>query len=337
MRDLITLPKAHVHVHLDGAVREPTLRELCERRGVGPPVLPAGKRYPSFGVFMETITACHDVLSDPENLHRVVDEIVEDAAADGAVWIEVSVWPGLFAGRLGSDRAAVTRVLEAGRDAADRHGIGFGLMMAANRHVGPDAAGETARLAVEFAGEGVVSFGLDGDEAAYPPAAFAEAFEVARSGGLLSTPHAGELLGADSVEVALDVLHADRILHGVRAVEQPALVARLAETGVCLDVCPTSNAKLGVFEPEHHPLSQLLRAGVACSVNADDPLLFGAGLLDEYELCRTRFTLSDEELAAIAETSIRASGAPAELTATAATDTARWLAEGQPATNRPVA
>ena len=329
MRDLADLPKAHLHLHLDGAIRKQTLSELCRRAGIEPPALPAQRRYSSFGAFMDVITACHAVLSSPENLWRIIDEIVEDAAADGAVWVELSLWPGLFEGRLGSERTALAVALDAGNAAGARHGIGFGLMVAANRHAGPEAATATARLAVKLAGVGVVSFGLDGDEAAFPPTAFAEAFDVARSAGLLSTPHAGELLGSESVATAVDRLHAERVLHGVRAVEDPALVARIAAAGICLDVCPTSNAKLGVFDLDDHPLPALLRAGVRCSVNADDPLLFGVGLLDEYELCRAKFLLSDEELASLAKTSIQASGAPADLKATAAEEIARWLAAGQ--------
>ncbi len=331
MRDLAALPKAHLHLHLDGAIREQTLSELCRRDGIVPPALPAEKRYSSFGAFMDVITASHAVLSSPENLRRVIDEIVEDATADGAIWVELSLWPGLFGGRLGSERTALTVALDAGHAAAARHGIGFGLMVAANRHIGPQAAAATARLAVELAGEGVVSFGLDGDEAAFPPALFAEAFDVAKSARLLSTPHAGELLGPDSVATAVDQLHADRILHGVRAAEDPALVARIARAGVSLDVCPTSNAKLGVSELGNHPLPALLQAGVRCSVNADDPLLFGAGLLDEYQLCRSTFFLSDEELSDIARVSIQTSGAPAGLKAAAAAGIARWLGAG-PAT-----
>lgn len=325
MRDLASLPKAHLHLHLDGAIREQTLKELCARDGITPPALPTQRRYSSFGAFMDVITASHGVLSSAENLDRVMDEIVEDAAADGAIWVELSLWPGLFGGRLGSDRAALKVALDAGHEAAQRHGIGFGLMVAANRHVGPEAAAATARAAAGLAGAGVVSFGLDGDEAAFPPALFAEAFDIAKSAGLLSTPHAGELLGPPSVATALDRLHADRILHGVRAAEDPALVARIARAGICLDVCPTSNVKLGVFETEDHPLPALLRAGVRCSLNADDPLLFGVGLLDQYELGRTTFLLSDEELASIAAASVVASGAPAWLKTAASEQIARWL------------
>jgi adenosine deaminase len=322
--DLVALPKAHLHLHLDGAVREQTLRELCSRSGREPPVLPTGLSYSSFEVFTTVITSCHDALSFPEGLRRVVGEVVEDAAADGAVWVEVSLWPGLFRGRLGPGREAVRLVLEAGLDAGARLGVGFGVMVAANRHAGPEAALATARLALGLAGEGVVSFGLDGDEAAFPPAPFAGAFDVARAGGLLAAPHAGELLGPPSVRDAMELLGADRILHGVRAIEDPALVSRLAASGVCLDVCPTSNFRLGVSAPESHPLPDLLAAGVRCSVNADDPLLFGTSLLQEYEVCRTRLSLTDDQLAGIARTSIQASGAPGNVKAAATAGVAQW-------------
>jgi adenosine deaminase len=322
MRSLASLPKAHLHLHLDGAIREQTLRELSAE----PPVLPAGRRYSSFAVFMDAIAACHDALSSAAALRRIVGEVIEDAVRDGAVWVEVSLWPGLFRGRLGPESEAVLRVLEAGRSAAEGAGVGFGLMIAANRHAGPAAATATAQLAVGLAAEGVVSFGLDGDEAAFPPAAFAGAFAVAKAGGLLSTPHAGELLGPESVAAALDLLHADRILHGVRVIEDKAQLSRLAASGVCLDVCPTSNFRLGVSDPGSHPLPALLAAGVRCSVNADDPLLFGTSLLQEYELCRAQFSLSDHEMAGIAATSIAASGAPDAAKAAATADVARWLA-----------
>jgi adenosine deaminase len=324
MRDLVALPKAHLHLHLDGALRESTLNELCEQRGLEPPPLPQGN-YESFGVFMDTIAACHDALSSPDRLRRIMNEIIDDAAADGAVWVEISLWPGLFGGRLGPDRQAVELVLEAGREAATGSGVGFGVMVAANRHEGPEAAVATARLAVELGSDGVVSFGLDGDEAAFPPSPFAEAFEIAKIGGLLCTPHAGELLGPRSVADALELLQADRILHGVRAIEDEELLVQLASSQVCLDVCPTSNAKLRVSTLEDHPLALLLDRGIRCSINADDPLLFGTTLGHEYGICRNQFSLSDEDLAKIAACSIEFSGAPDELKRAAVAEIGRWL------------
>lgn len=199
-------------------------------------------------------------------------------------------------------------------------------MVAANRNRGPEEAVRMAELAATFAGRGVVSYGLDGDEAAYPPTPFAYAFGIAKEAGLLCTPHAGELLGPDSARQALDHLRADRILHGVRASEDSELMARLVEQGVPLDVCPTSKVLLGVYPHlTEHPLPRLLAAGVACSINADDPLLFGGGLLDEYRLCRDTLGLTDNQLAGCARVSLRASGAPQKTIAKGLDGIDRWL------------
>ena len=174
---------------------------------------------------------------------------------------------------------------------------------------------------------GVVSFGLHNDEVGHPPQAFVTAFAIAKAGGLLITPHAGELEGAAFVRDSIDLLGADRIQHGVRSFELPGLVERIAAAGVCLDVCPTSNIMLGVFPSlAEHPLRSLIEAGVRCSVNGDDPLLFGPGILAEYELCRRELGLSDEQLAFVAGCSIESRGAPAEVKTAALADIDRWLA-----------
>src|SRR5262249_49773768 len=156
---------------------------------------------------------------------------------------------------------------------------------------------------------------------------FAAAFEVARAAGLIAAPHAGELLGAASVRSALDVLGARRIAHGVRAIEDPSLIERLGTEEVCLDVCPTSNVQLSVTPSlEQHRLRALLDAGVAVSLNADDPVLFDCGLLGEYELAREVWGCDDATLARIARTSIQASGAPNSLKRAAAAEIDAWLA-----------
>ncbi|TVT47102.1 adenosine deaminase family protein, partial [Amycolatopsis rhizosphaerae] len=186
-----------------------------------------------------------------------------------------------------------------------------------------------AELAAAEAGTGIVSFGLANDEALFPPEPFDRAFAIAREASLISAPHAGELAGPDSVRGALDVLHAQRIGHGVRAVEDPELLHRLADSDVCLDVCPTSNLMLSVVQSlAEHPLPRLIEAGVRCSINGDDPLLFGPGLLEEYELSRTTLGLTDENLAWVARCSIEASGAPKALTADAIARIDAWLADG---------
>jgi adenosine deaminase len=330
MRDLRLLAKAHLHLHLDGAMRPDTLAELAAAAGVEAP-MPQG--YGSFAAFTDTITAAARVLRTEAEVFRLLQEVAADAAAAGAVWIEVSVWPGLFAGRLGADGDALDVVLEA--SAAAGCGLGIGVIVAANRDRGPAEACDVARLAASRAADGVVGLGLDGDDAAHPPALFREAFRIAREAGLRAFPHAGELAGPQSIVDALDLLGGDRIMHGVRAVEDPDLVSRLAHERICLDVCPTSNVMLSVVPAlEQHPLPLLLTAGVRCTINADDPLLFATDLLKEYERCRDVLQLTDEALAAVARTSLQASAAPAETVTAGLAAIETWLDDGaQPCTS----
>jgi adenosine deaminase len=323
-RDLAELPKAHLHLHLDGAMRRSTLVELAEAAGVAAPV-PTG--YGSFAAFTETITAAASCLRTPDDARRLVHEVVEDAARAGAVWVEVSMWPGLFAGRLGSDADAVDVVLAAGREARQRHGVGFGLVVAANRNRPPAEATRLARLAASRRDDGVVGLGLDGDETSAPGRLFAEAFAVARDGGLLAVPHAGELSAGHSVREALEILGAHRVMHGVTAVADPELVDRLATRGIALDVCLTSNVMLAVVPSlDRHPLPELLARGVRCSINADDPLLFDTDLLAEYERARTDLGLTDTQLADCARTSLLASAAPPDIREPALSSIERWRA-----------
>ena len=323
MRDLADLPKAHLHLHLDGTIRRTTYAELAAERGLEAP-LPTS--FGSFDAFGETIVAAARVLEDAAVVERVVDETLADAARDGVVWLELSVWPGLFAGRLGTDLEAVDVVLRAGHRAAAKHGVGFGLVVAANRDRGASEAIRVAHVAAMRAGQGVTGFGLDGDEASYPPALFVSAFAVAHAAGLQAVPHAGELAGAAGVSDALDLLGATRVMHGVRAVEDADLTSRLATSGVCLDVCPTSNVLLAVAPSfELHPLPALLASGVRCSLNADDPLPFGVSILDEYERCRSRMGLNDAQLADIARASLLASAAPRDLVRQSLEAVGEWL------------
>ena len=200
-------------------------------------------------------------------------------------------------------------VLDALHAAGEQLGVGVGLMLAADRTVEPSVAVEQARLAASRADRGIVSFGLANDEAIGPPEPYAEAFAIAKEAGLLSTPHAGELAGPESVWGALETLQPDRLQHGVRSIEDPELVKRLADSDIVLDVCPTSNLLLSVYPSlAEHPLPQLLEAGIQCSLNGDDPLLFGPVLLHEYELARTEMGLDDAALASVARASISGIG-----------------------------
>lgn len=329
MRDLSALPKGHLHLHLEGAMRPSTLAELAD--GYGMPV-PAVRGYGSFPVFAGLYVAACEVLRTPDDLRRVVREVVEDAHADGAVWVEPQFYPPHHLDRLGPTAEVVDVVLDEGLATASRLGIGFGLMLAADRTRDPSDAVALAKVAADRAGAGVVAFGLANDEGPFPPEPFVEGFALAREAGLISAPHAGELAGPASVVGALDALGARRIAHGVRAVEDPALVRRLAGEGVTLDVCPTSNVMLSVVpDLDSHPLRRLLEAGVRCTLNGDDPLLFGPGLLEEYALVRDRMGLTDEQLAFLARCSVEDSGAPPELVDRARAGIDAWLASEETA------
>ena len=324
MRDLQSLPKAHLHLHLEAGMRPATLAELAAAIEIDvPPITGFG----SFTEFSGMYLAACQVLAGPDEFARLVDEIVEDAAAQGAAYIEPSFYAPRYAHFAGGTEGAIEMVLDQLAASSARWGVPARLMLAADRTQDPAEAVEQAKLAARYVDRGIVGFGLANDEALFPPEPFAEAFAIAVEAGLLSTPHAGELAGPESVRGALDVLKADRLQHGVRAVEDPELVKRLADEQICCDVCPTSNVLLSVVPAmEASALGPLLDAGVPCSVNADDPLLFGPGLLEEYEVCRDALGFDDARMAHIARCSIEHSGAPADVKASTLAGIDAWLA-----------
>ena len=324
MRDLRTLPKAHLHIHLEGAMRPATLQQTAAEAGVEVPPI---RGFGSFSAFSGMYVAACNTLTSPDALARLTREVIEDSARDGAVWVEPAVYLPHHNALLGPSDGVLEIILGAAADAASANNIGVGIIVAADRTVDPSDSVEQAKLAVRYVGRGVTGFGLANDEVGHPPEPFAEAFAIARDAGLLSVPHAGELDGPASVRGALDALGAHRVQHGVRAIEDPELVRRLADSDVCLDVCPTSNVLLSVVpDIASHPLPALLDAGVNCSLNADDPLLFGPNLLEEYELVRSQMGLDDAALAHIATCSINASSAPDAAKRDARAAIAAWLA-----------
>ncbi len=321
-RDLAELPKAHLHLHLEAGVRISTLADLATRQGVPTPQMTV---FASFTEFDRLYKSAVHLFETAEDMERLVLEIAEDAAAFGCRWVEPAVWPPLHSDRLGSSDEVLSLLTAAAERATEATGVGIGYLVAADRTLPAADAEELAVVAARWAGRGVVSFGLHNDER-FAPAAFARAFAIAREAGLLATPHAGELAGPESVRDSLDLLGADRIQHGIRAIEDPELVARLAETGTVLDVCPTSNRVLQVVPNlADHPLPRLLAAGVACSLNGDDPVMFDCDLGSEYRLAREVLGLDDAQLAQVARASLAGSGAPAEVKAAALVAIDAWL------------
>ncbi|MBL7490274.1 adenosine deaminase [Frankia sp. AgB1.9] len=325
MRDLRALPKGHLHLHFELGMRPSTLADLAARNGVPTPPTTGFTEFGGFGVVIGGILPMFREVADFE---RLVDEVVEDAAQEGVVYLEPSFYPYPYLDVFGTAEAAWEAVLARSALAGERHGVTVRWMAAVDRVFDtPEQAVEVAKLAVRNRDAGVVALGLHNDENGYPPEPFADAFRYAKDAGLLSTPHAGELDGPASVRGAIDVLFADRLQHGIRAVEDPALVEVLAARGTVLDVCPTSNLQLSVVPSlAEHPLPELLAAGVRCSINADDPLLFGPSILREYELCRDTFGLGDDLLATCARSSVTGGAAPAEVQAAALAGIDAWLA-----------
>jgi adenosine deaminase len=306
-------------------MRPETLTELADRHG-----LPANLQGDgSFASFIALYRAACEALRTPDDLSRLVHEIVEDAATDGTVWVEISTWvSSAHAERVGlrDQTEVLDALLDAGRWAQRKFGIGVGFIVSANRTKTPAEAVELARLAAKRMDDGVVGLGLADDETKGDASLFSDAFAVAREAGLIRAPHAGEHGGPDSVRRAVDDLGAQRVMHGVRSVEDGDLLRRLADSNITLDVCPTSNVVLSVVPTlAEHPLPKLLEAGVPLSLNADDPLFFGSNILAEYELGRHSFGLDDPTLAHIARCSIRASGAPEPVKNAALAGVERWL------------
>ena len=314
-RALATLPKAHLHLHFTGSMRHPTLVELARERGVNLPEALAAAWPPRLRG------------TDEPAVFRLLRETAEDERADGSGWLEIQVDPSGYGGRFGGLTPTVELVLAAARAASDATGVGIGVIIAANRTKHPLEARTLARLAGQYAGRGVVGFGLSNDERRGHARDFAPAFRIADRAGLLLAPHGGELAGPDSVRACLDDLQAHRIGHGVAAANDPDLTKRLAAAGITLEVCPTSNVALGVAaKPADVPLCALLDAGVPVALGADDPLLFGSRLTAQYELARAVFGLADADIAELARTSVRCSAAPPATAAALLAGIDAWLA-----------
>ncbi len=320
-RNLLALPKAHLHLHFTGSMRHSTLIELASRDGIHlpdalvedwPPKLSTSDEKGWFR-FQRLYDVARSVLRTEDDVRRLVLETAEDDVRDGGRWLEIQVDPSGYAGLFGGITAFTELVLDAVRAASEATGLGIGVIIAANRTRHPLDARTLARLAARFADRGVVGFGLSNDERRGTTADFAHAFAIAERAGLLLTPHGGELLGPASVRASL-ALGARRLGHGVRAIEDPRLLDEIAAAGVALEVCPTSNVSLGVFaRPEDVPIPRLLDAGVTFALGADDPLLFGSQLGAQYVVVKDAHALADAQLAAIARMSIEASTAPSDV------------------------
>lgn len=282
-------PKIELHVHLEGTVRPSTLLEIARRNDVALPAdtvegLADLYRFRDFAHFIEVWVMTTGALREADDFRQVVVDYAREAAAHGAVYIEGIFSPAEPAVRGVLWEAIFEGYCDGAQEACELHGVEVRLTPDIPRGFPLEAAESTARYAVEYRDRGVVGIGLGGPEAQFPPEPYADAFALAREGGLASVPHAGEVAGIPSIRGALEALGADRIRHGIRAVDDSAMVRELAGRGTVLDVCPISNLRTGAVRSlAEHPLPKLIGAGVRCSLSTDDPAMFDTDLSREYD------------------------------------------------------
>jgi adenosine deaminase len=317
------VPKAELHVHLEGAIQPETLLTLAQRNGIALPSntidgIRSWIAYRDFDHFIELFRAACRCLRTAEDYELVAYDLGADLARQGVRYAEATFSVSVHH-RNGVPQSAYFEGLERGRQRALAD-FGIELTWIFNivrqwKDGAPleELADHTTAVSIEGQEIGVVALGLAGAEAGAPPEPFAPWFERALAAGLHSAPHAGEHAGPESVWGAIRALHAERIGHGVRAVEDPTLVRYLAEHRITLDVCPLSNVRLGVAPSlERHQLPTLLDAGVTVTLNSDDPSLFNTSLSDDYATLVEPFGLSVEQIDEIVLNGFRSSFLPVE-------------------------
>jgi len=284
-----THPKIELHVHLEGAIRPATLLEIARRNDLPLPVdtveeLTGLYEFTDFKHFIEVWILTTNCLRTADDFRRIAVDYAAEAASFGAVYLEAIFSPSERVQRGLAWDEIFTGYTEGAVEAFERHGVRMLFTPDLYRGLDPAIAEECARVAVRYRDRGIVGLGLGGDETATPAATYRRAFDIAREGGLALVPHAGEGAGPDSIREVLG-LEPARIRHGVRAVEDPGVLKEIVDRGLVLDVCPTSNLRTRTVPSlDRHPLPALREAGVPCTINTDDPAMFGTDLGREYEV-----------------------------------------------------
>ncbi|MBI1956284.1 MAG: adenosine deaminase [Acidobacteria bacterium] len=312
------LPKAELHLHLEGCVEPETLWQLAQRHrtplaAMGREALQRLYNTADFGGFLQAFKVVCEHLQTPEDYEFVAYTALQRLARQNVRYAEITVSAGVMLWK-GEDMQSSFEGIAAGYERArEESGIRVQWIFDAVRQFGPEAALDVARAAASLQHRGVIGFGIGGDEQQAPAELFREVFAYARREGLRLTAHAGETAGPESVWAAVDVLGAERIGHGLTAARDGRLVKVLAEKQLPLDVCLTSNLRTGVLpQISSHPLRQYLEEGLLLSLNSDDPALFGTSLNREYLLAQESFGLTREEVTRLAESSFRAAFLAAE-------------------------
>ncbi len=298
------LPKIELHLHLEGAAPSVFVRGLAKEKHVDLSGIFDARgdyRFSDFQQFLRVYEAACTVLQTPQDFHRLTRAVLEQSAADGVIYTEVFLSPDFCGGGdLNAWRDHLGAIAEAAEAARRECGIEMRAIVTCIRHFGPEQARRIALCAAETAGPFVVGFGMGGDETVGHPRDFAWAFDCAREAGLHLTAHAGEWGGAGSVRDVLTHLRVERIGHGVRAIEDLALVEVLAERGVVLEVCPGSNVALGLYRDiAAHPVARLRDREVKITLSTDDPPFFRTSNRREYEALAAAFGWTEADFRAI--------------------------------------
>jgi adenosine deaminase len=305
------IPKAELHVHLEGTAPPALIARIAQRNGLPLPdgLFDGADRfvYSDFLDFLRAYDDAASVIRTGEDYRDITYEYLRSCAEQGAIYVELTASPD-HAALVGLSDEEHLDGIARGIDDARAHGIEGRILISAVRNFGVERALRVARKAAGWVGTNayVVGFSMAGDEENYPAHLFAEPYAIASAAGLGCTMHAGEWAGPESVRAALE-LPITRISHGVRAIEDAALVQELAQRGITLECCPTSNVVLGVYRSyEEHPLPRLADAGVRITLGSDDPPYFGASIGGEYAIAQQKLGFDEERLKAITATAIDA-------------------------------
>ncbi|NQV99556.1 MAG: adenosine deaminase [Rhodospirillales bacterium] len=303
--------KAELHCHFEGTITPALMHRLAKRNGIEIPdnLVDADGAYiwTNFNGFLDAYDRASSVIRTPQDYYDITFDYLTSAAAEGAIYVEMFTSPD-HAAEVGIGytdmNAAIARAID---DAEQVAGIVGRMVATCVRHLGPDQALRVAETITANPHPYVVGFGMGGDEARHAAIDFAPAFDLAFAAGLSCTVHAGEVMGAASVEDALDALPVVRIGHGIRAIENLALVERLVAEGITLEVCPGSNLALGLYpDTAAHPLRALMKAGCRITLGSDDPPFFHTSIGAEYARATSDFGLSRESLVQFTRTAIDA-------------------------------
>ncbi len=316
---LDTLPKAELHLHLEGSISPETAVELAARHGtkLTPEEVAARYQYSNFAGFIDVFKWVTSFLRDPQDYALITRRLLEDLLRQNVVYAEITISTGVMLRRMQNVEANFATIRETSQIVSFNR-LRTAWIFDAARQFGADSAKEVARWAAKLHNSGVVAFGMGGDEVSFPTANFRPAFDLARSEGLRVVCHAGEIGGPEYVREAIELLGAERIGHGIAVMNDPALAESLAMRRIVLENCPTSNLCTGALAKQcgkpnaslaDHPLPGFLERGLAVTLSTDDPALFHTDLLTEYSRVAS-LGLSDKQLLQLAEQSFSAAFLP---------------------------